>query len=63
MGSDEDAEADKGRQVQAFGLADLFGDGGELGFISIEEILENGGELDFYWTPKTLGAIRGKVAA
>ena len=62
MGSDEDAEADKGRQVQAFGLADPFGDGAELGYISIEEILENGGELDFHWTPKTLGEIRGKCA-
>lgn len=41
-------------QHQAFGLADLFGDGGELGYISIAEILENGGELDLYFTPKTL---------
>jgi hypothetical protein len=47
-------------QIQAFGLADLFGDGGELGYISIAEILENGGELDFHFTPKTLAEIRGK---
>jgi hypothetical protein len=45
-------------QQQAFGLADLFGDGGELGYISIEEILANGGELDFHFTPKTLKEIR-----
>ena len=51
-----------GVQAQAFGLADPFGDGGELGYISIAEILANGGELDFHWTPKTLGEIRGKCA-
>jgi hypothetical protein len=45
-------------QSQAFGLADLFGDGGELGYISIPEILAAGGELDLYWRPKTLGDIR-----
>ncbi len=45
-------------QHQAFGLADLFGDGGELGYISIVEILAAGGELDLYFTPKTLGAVR-----
>src|ERR1035437_7047970 len=28
-------------QYQAFGLADLFQDGGELGYISIEELKEN----------------------
>jgi len=48
----------RGKQLQAFGLADLFGDGGELGYISIEEILANGGELDFHFTPKTLKEIR-----
>lgn len=48
-------------QYQAFGLADLFGDGGELGCISIVELIqaiEPGAELDLYWTPKTLAAIR-----
>lgn len=49
-------ERDKapGAQHQAFGRADLFGDGGELGYISIEEIIRNGGELDLYWDPKPL---------
>lgn len=42
-------------QCQAFGLADLFNDGGELGYISIGEILSVGGELDLYFTPCTLG--------
>ena len=41
-------------QYQAYGLADLFRDGGEMGYISIQEIIESGGELDFHWTPKTL---------
>ena len=40
-------------QHQAFGLVDLFGDGGELGFVSIPEMTENGWELDLHWTPKT----------
>jgi hypothetical protein len=49
-------------QVQAFGLADL-GDGGELGYISIAEILECGGELDLYFRPTTLGEVKRKLAA
>ncbi len=47
-------------QSQAFGLADLFGDGGELGYISIPEILANGGELDFYFQPCSLAQLRAK---
>jgi len=47
-------------QHQAFGLADLFGDGGELGYISIIELLANGAELDFHFTPKTLRELRAK---
>lgn len=43
------------RQLQAFGKADLFGDGGgELGCISIEELLAIGAEIDLHWTPKKL---------
>ncbi|HVM50955.1 MAG TPA: hypothetical protein VMU04_23205 [Candidatus Acidoferrum sp.] len=45
-------------QHQAFGLADLFGDGGELGYISLVEWLANGAELDFHFTPCTLGELR-----
>lgn len=44
---------------QAFGLADIFGDGGEIGYISISEIVSNGMELDLYWQPKTLAVING----
>jgi hypothetical protein len=40
-------------QQQAFGLADL-GYGPEYGYISIEELLENGVELDFYYRPRTI---------
>jgi len=47
-------------QSQTFGLADLFGDGGELGYISIPEILANGGELDFHFEPRTLVELRAK---
>lgn len=47
-------------QHQAFGLAD-FGDGGELGYISIKEIIDSGKvELDLYWTPKTLADVKAK---
>lgn len=48
VGSPEDK-----RQIQAFGLADL-GYGGELGYISIVELLENQIELDMYFTPTPL---------
>ncbi|PSJ15980.1 DUF2958 domain-containing protein [Nitrosomonas supralitoralis] len=54
--TEKDMEDD---QMQAFGLADIFGDGGELGYINIEEMIQHGVELDFHWTPKTLGQIRG----
>ena len=43
-----------GEQLQAFGHADLFGDGGKLGYISIAEIIANGGELDLFFTAKPL---------
>ena len=45
-------------QLQAFGKADIFGDGGELGYISIVELLEVGAELDLHWTQKTLAQIK-----
>ena len=40
-------------QLQAFGKADL-GYGGELGYISLVDILKCGAELDFYWQPRKL---------
>jgi len=45
-------------QIQAFGLADLGMGFPELGYISIEELVANGIELDLYWTPKTLGEVK-----
>jgi hypothetical protein len=47
-------------QHQAFGLADLFRDGGELGYISIVELLQHGAELDFHFTPKTLAELKAE---
>ena len=49
-------------QHQAFGLADLYGDGGEIGYISIVELIREGVELDLYWQPKTLAEIRAEKA-
>src|SRR5450759_486049 len=43
-------------QLQAFGKADL-GYGGELGYISLVEILKCGAELDLYWQPRKLSEI------
>ena len=52
-------EKDMGdEQIQAFGLADLGMGFPELGYISIEELVANGIELDLYWTPKTLAEIK-----
>jgi len=48
---------DDDAQHQAFGLADL-GYGGELGYISIQELIDNGVELDLYWEPKTLAEVK-----
>lgn len=52
--TEKDMEAE---QHQAFGLANL-GYGGETGYISIVELLENGAELDLYFTPKTLAEVQ-----
>ena len=48
-------------QHQAFGTADLFNDGGELGYISIAEIVENRGELDFHWRPRPWKEVKDKA--
>jgi hypothetical protein len=57
-GSSDDAPEDKGKQFQAFGLADLFHDGGELGYISIQELIENNIELDLHFRPQTLAEVK-----
>ena len=46
---------------QAFGVANLFGhsaNDGELGYISIKELIENGAEMDLFWTPKAIKELR-----
>lgn len=55
---ERDSDPDGEGQIQAFGLADLFRDGGELGYISIPELLSVGAELDMYFTPTTIGKLR-----
>ena len=47
-------------QQQAFGLVKFYGGDPELGYISIEEWLATGAELDFHFTPKILEEIRKK---
>lgn len=47
-------------QHQAFGLADLGQGHRELGYISLVEILQAGAELDLYFTPRTLAAVKAK---
>ncbi len=52
-----------GMQHQAFGFACLNGDleNAALGYISIQELIENGVELDLYYTPKTISDIKAKL--
>jgi len=45
-------------QAQAFGVADLYHDGGELGYISIAELIAHGVELDLHFEPRPLSAVR-----
>jgi len=56
--TEKDVDTDGQGQAQAFGLADLFNDGGELGYISIAEITGAGAELDFHFTPAPLSLVR-----
>lgn len=53
--------AGKGTE-QAFGLSDL-GQGGELGYISIDELVRNNAELDLHFEPKPLSAARKPAPA
>lgn len=55
--TERDSDPDGLGQVQAFGLANL-GFGGEMGYISIPEIIANGGELDFHFTPRPLSQVQ-----
>jgi len=53
----------QGVQTQAFGLACLNGDAenAEIGYINIQELIDNGVELDLYYTPKTIGEIKARL--
>uniref|UniRef100_A0A6H1ZYP5 DUF2958 domain-containing protein n=1 Tax=viral metagenome TaxID=1070528 RepID=A0A6H1ZYP5_9ZZZZ len=52
----------QGIQSQAFGFACLNGDtnNAEFGYISIQELIENGVELDLYYAPETVGSIKNR---
>jgi len=52
----------QGIQAQAFGFACLNGDteNAEFGYINIQELIENGVELDLYYTPETVGTIKNR---
>lgn len=49
-------------QLQAFGLAALYGHEPELGYINITELIAHGAELDLHFAPCELGTIRAKRA-
>ncbi len=53
--TEKDSEAGE-KQYQAFGFADMGCP--ELGYISIEEIISNGGELDLHFEPRTLAQVK-----
>lgn len=48
-------------QLQAFGYAILNGDdqNAEMGYISIQELIDHNVELDLYWDPKSIASIKG----
>ena len=52
-----------GPQHQAFGLADLFCDGGELGYISLPEIFAAGARIDLTFEPCSLAELRENLKA
>ena len=57
--TEKDEDSDGEGQIQAFGLADL-GYGGELGYISIAELITLNVELDLHFTPCTLAQIKAR---
>ena len=62
--TERDIDTDGEGQHQAFGLADLFHDGGELGYISIVELCaEPSMNLDFHFEPRPIGELRRARAA
>jgi hypothetical protein len=59
---DQGDGTDDKSQYQAFGYANLGDDDcAEMGYISIQELIEAGVELDLYWTPKRLKEVMGET--
>lgn len=56
--TERDCEAE---QLQAFGLANM-GYGGEMGYISIQELIANGAELDLHFEPQALAKVLKRMA-
>ena len=54
---EKDTDSDGEGQIQAFGVADLGQGCRELGYINLVEIIKAGAELDFHYTPQTVGDI------
>jgi len=57
--TEKDEDSGGEGQIQAYGLADL-GYGGELGYISIAELITLNVELDLHFTPCTLAQIKAR---
>ncbi len=57
--TEKDEDSDGEGQIQAFGLSDL-GYGGELGYISIADLIAHNVELDLHFTPSTLAQIKAR---
>ena len=58
---DSKYQAEIGPQHQAFGPITLSGESigeSEWGYISIQELIDNGVELDLYWTPKPVKEVK-----
>lgn len=55
--TEKDIDAGGEGQIQTFGLAD-FGHGGKLGYISLDELIGAGVQLDMHFTPTTLRDVR-----
>lgn len=58
---DKGEESPDTRQHQAYGKITLFGGGvdeAEWGYISIQELIDNGVELDLHWTPKAMREVK-----
>lgn len=47
--------------TQAFGVISLNGYYPELGYINIQELIENGFELDLYYTNESVGDVKRKL--